>query len=390
VTAWRTVCCVDQRIARSAMKDVVKNAIDSYLAFWTRVVLRVRRPAIVGITGSVGKTTTKEIIAAVLSHPDAPSRVGRVRRSPENLNDNRGLPLAVLGYDDWLSRWQLATCMAAAPWRAFAAVVFGRCPDVFVLEYAASDHGDVPWLAKVAPPTVAVVTAIGPAHLERFGTVERIIREKGALVEAVPCDGLVVLGADNRNAAALDSRTDARVVKVPGSGRALSENAARVIGRHFGIPDMVIERALPVPLKVRGRLDVRALGEATLIDDSFNANPLSMELGLSTIAEHATLGQRKVVVLGDMRELGSEAPRYHREIGALGRAVADIVVGVGPLARNYEPHRWYATADDCAHDLSSWFRPGDLVYVKGSAAIELFRVVSALKRVVRDQNARSS
>lgn len=370
------------------MNDVIKNGVDTYLGFWARMVVRVRRPTIVGVTGSVGKTTTKETIAAVLSHPDARARVGRVRKSPENLNDNRGLPLVLLGYDDWVWNWRLAAAVAAAPWRALRLAVLGPYPDLLVLEYAASDHGDIPWLVRLAPPTVAVVTAIGPAHLEHFGTIDRLVQEKGALVEAIPRDGLAVLGLENAHASSLDRKTDARVVKVAGKGRALADNAARAVGRFFGVANAVIDRALPAGPTVRGRLDVRELGDLTLIDDSFNANPLSMELGLSTLAGHARVGQRKVAILGDMLELGRDSPRYHREIGEYARSVADVVVGVGALAKSYQPDRWYPTADACSVDLESLLCSGDLVFVKGSAGIELYRTVTGIKRVARERAVR--
>jgi UDP-N-acetylmuramoyl-tripeptide--D-alanyl-D-alanine ligase len=361
------------------MKDAIKNAIDTYLSLWVRLVLRSRRPRIVGVTGSVGKTTTKEIIAAVLSHPDARPYVGSVRKSPENLNDNRGLPLTILGYEDWLSRTQLVTSLAVAPLRAFWYATLGRFPDVLVLEYALSEHGDVPWLAALAPPTVAAVTAIGPAHLEHFGTIDRIIEEKGALVRAVPPAGLVVLGSENAGASAMESMSRAPVVKVRGQGRTLSDNVARTVSAYFGIPSSTADAALQCKPPVRGRFDRHDLGAITLFDDSFNANPLSMELGLRTFADQARGDGRKIAILGDMRELGPDAPDYHGEIAKCARSVADIVIGVGDLARYYEPDRWYRTAADCAAQLDALLHSGDAVFVKGSAALELSRVCSAVK-----------
>ncbi|MGH7414828.1 MAG: Mur ligase family protein [Candidatus Rokuibacteriota bacterium] len=265
------------------------------LFFWARLVLRCRRPCIVGITGTGGKTTTKEMIATVLMHPEARAVVGVVGKSPRNMNDNIGLPFAVLGHEDFdydtlVTGRQWLAQLCTLPFRALARATRARFPRILVLEYAASAPGDVPRLARLAPPTIAVVTAVGPGHLERFKTVERVAREKSALVRRVRPSGLVVLGADNPYASGMDRETQARVIKVPGRGRELSKGIARVVARELGLTDDLIARALHEFQGPRARSQMRRLGSLTVIDDSFNGNPLSMELGLDTLAETATPG----------------------------------------------------------------------------------------------------
>jgi UDP-N-acetylmuramoyl-tripeptide--D-alanyl-D-alanine ligase len=360
-------------------KRRVKDAIDAYLGFLARQVVRARRPRVVGVTGSVGKTTTKDVIAAVLSHPDAQPIVGNVLKTVQNLNNNRGLPLTVLGYRSWPSgRLDLTWRLCVAPFRAIKLALMGPYPDVLVLEYAAADDSDTPWLVGLVRPSVAVVTAIGPAHLDYFQTIERIAEAKGALVRGVDSTGLVVLAADNSYASAMSAWTAARVVRVTGRGRSLSENSARAVAAFLGVPDHTIEAALADKVVVRGRLDVQELPYITLIDDSFNASPLSMQLGLDTVAERDT-ASRKVAILGHMAELGAESVRYHQEIGAYARARADLIVGVGLHAPHYEPHHWFKTADECAAQLPALLERGDLVYVKGSHSVGLVRVVGAIK-----------
>ena len=365
--------------------DVVSSGIDAYFRFWARLVLRARRPRIVGITGSVGKTTTKEVIAATLAHPDARAVIGTVRKSPGNLNSRRAFPLVILGYDDrpgW--RGQVLRRMCSVPARALRLATFAAYPDVLVLEYAIGWGGDVAEQAAIAPPTVAVVTAIGPAHLEVFETVERIIEEKSPLVRAVPPSGLVILGQDNSHASAMDRYSRAPVVKVPGRGRTLSENAARAVAAYFGIPAAAVESALGEMRPIDGRLATRELESMTLIDDAYNANPLSMEFGLSVLPELAAPGQRKVAILGDMLELGPDAARYHREIAAHAHRAADVVVGVGTLAAEYQPHHWFATADECSDHLPDFIRRGDCVYLKGSHSMHLDRTASRLQQFAHE------
>jgi UDP-N-acetylmuramoyl-tripeptide--D-alanyl-D-alanine ligase len=372
----------------NSRKRRAKDGIDAYLGFFARLVVRARRPRVVGVTGSVGKTTTKDVIAAVLSHADARSCVGTVFKTFQNLNNNRGLPLTVLGYRNWPStRLELARRLLLAPFKAMKLALIGPYPDTLVLEYAAADDSDMSWLVSLVRPTVAVVTAIGPAHLDYFRTVERIAEAKGALVRGVDPHGLVVLAADNPYASGMDSLTSARVVKVAGRGRTLSENAARAVGAFLGVPPPAIETALAEKVVVRGRLDVQELKQITLVDDSFNASPLSMQLGLDTIAEWRTAG-RKVAILGHMAELGPESVRYHQEIGAYAHARADVVVGVGLHAPHYQPHHWFRTADECAAQLPALLMRGDLVYVKGSHSVGLVRVVSAIKHLCEEWNRR--
>jgi UDP-N-acetylmuramoyl-tripeptide--D-alanyl-D-alanine ligase len=367
------------------MKQLLERAVNLYLLFWARLVVRVRRPVIVGITGSVGKTSTTETIAAALSHPGAGAAVGEVRATPHNMNNTQGVPLVVLGYDRWpRSRGEFVRWLLAAPLRALWLATVRRYPKTMVLEFAAGPKGDIARTAALASPEVAVVTAIGPAHLEAFGSIERIAQEKSALVRQVPRRGLVVLGADNLQASQLDRLTRARVVKVGGRGRDFSENAARVIAGFLGVPSEAAERGLANRAPVPGRLNVIAAGAITVIDDSYNANPLSMQLGLDTLCARTP---RRVAILGDMKELGHQAERYHREIGEYARGRADLVVGVGDLARLYAADRWFATSDDCVAALPGVIAPGDTVLVKASRSLELDRVVRALKQLAADAAA---
>lgn len=372
---------------KSAVEWFVNRIAISCLFFWARLVLRCRRPYIVGVTGSAGKTTTKEMIASVLMHPEARPVVGVVGRSPRNMNDNIGLPFAVLGYEEFTYD-QVATGrqwlghLCRLPFRALALATWARFPKILVLEYAASTHGDVPRLARLAPPTIAVVTMVGPGHLKQFKTVERVAQEKSALVRRVRPSGLVVLGADSPHASGMDRETRARVIKVPGRGRELSKGIARVIARELGLADELITRALHEFEGPPGRLQMRRLGSLTVIDDSFNANPMSMELGLDTLVETATPGARRVAILGMMVGFGEEdGPEYHRAIGAYARRRADVVIGVGDLARDYQPDHWFEDSDTCAARLASLVEPGDCLLVKGSGPVRLHRVVRELERI---------
>src|SRR5688572_1152369 len=292
-----------------------------YLSLWAGWVLRAHKPRVVGITGSVGKTTTKEMIAAALMQPGAGAIIGRVRKTFGNMNNNVGLPLTVLGYDrfpkaflEWLK------LLIAVPFRSLQLVRSSDYPDVLVLEYAAGPDGSVPTLAHLARPTVAVVTAIGPSHLERFVTVEGVAEEKSALAKAVPASGLVVLGADTPGSAGMARLSAAPVRLVSGRGREFSAGVARVIGRYFGIPDESTERALGAALRVARSLEMVRFGPLTLIDDSFNANPLSMKYGLDMLNHVAKASERRVAVLWDMAELGASTAKYHAEIAEYARA----------------------------------------------------------------------
>jgi UDP-N-acetylmuramoyl-tripeptide--D-alanyl-D-alanine ligase len=121
------------------------------------------------------------------------------------------------------------------------------------------------------------------------------------------------------------------------------------------------------------------LDAITIIDDAFNANPLSMKLALDVLAESASPGQRRVAILGTMRELGSQTVMYHEEIGTYARSRADLILGVGEHAEHYSDRHVFPDSDACATALRDLLRPGDIVLIKGSAAVQLVRVVKALK-----------
>ncbi len=367
------------------MRLFLRKRLTRYLEFWVSFVLRRRRPCIVGITGSVGKTTTKEIVAAVMMHRDARAIVGPGRKTEGNRNTT--IPFALLFLETSREpksrlRW-LAYC-ALLPLRALALATVAPYPKIFVVEYATRRPGVLPRRVRVAPPTIAVVTAVGPAHLEHFESVEAIADEKGAVVRAVPPSGLVVLGRDNAHASDMERYARAPVVKVAGSGVEFAREAARVVGRHLGLPEPVVDRALAERVRIRGRLEDMEIGRITLINDAFNASPLSMKLALETLGQRAGPGRRRVAILGEMAELGPEAPRYHEEIAAFARERADVVIGVGELAGHYQPSRSFATSESCAESLPTILRDGDCVLVKGSHSVRMRCIVEKAEQLARE------
>jgi UDP-N-acetylmuramoyl-tripeptide--D-alanyl-D-alanine ligase len=372
---------------------------DTLTAFGELAAAWRRRFAVrvVGVTGSTGKTLAKEVVADVLATTHA------VLRNEGNLNSETGLPMTLLRLEP---RHELA-----------------------VLEMSMYTEGEIARLAEIALPEVGVVLAVHPTHLERAGSLEAIARAKSELPAALPHDGLAVLNADDARVAAmrdvtaaevrtfgLDSSAEVRAEEVvslglsgtlftlrtpwgtrrvrsgsPGRHLVHHALAAAAVAERFGVALDEVERALAAGSRAAHRMVVgETASGATLIDDSYNASPVSVLAALDFLAETPIRpGRRRLAVLGDMLELGPDEERLHREVGTQAAGQADGLLAVGPRARwMAEAARaaglgqvaTAADADEAAEVLERIFspQPGDLLLVKGSRGIELDRLVAAL------------
>lgn len=383
------------RFGRQAKRFVVDSILEpliplrrleSYLVYWAHLVFRLRRPFIIGITGSVGKSTTTAMVAAVLSHPDAERIVGPVGSTFGNMNDDVGLSATLLRFDyvfelpwDYPGRFALLFLL---PLRALR-VITGSYPKVMVLECGVGSTANLHRLVAIAPPDIAVVTRIGAAHLEKLGTLDGVVQEKSALVRAVSPSGLVILGQDHDYVKQFERAACAPVVKVSGHGVELSQNITRAVCRHMGVPDKIVDSALRDFKSPAGRLNRLVLDGMIVIDDTYNANPLSMKLGLDTLDQISGLENRRVAVLGWMGEMGVDAQRYHEEVGAYARNRADVLIGVGDLAKHYDPDHWFESSDTCADGIDRLLHINDCLLVKGSASARMGRVVTKLREITK-------
>lgn len=347
---------------------------------------------VIGVTGSVGKTTAKELIAGVLA------RGNRVLKTEANLNTEIGVPLTLLGLRPE--------------------------HEVAVLELAMYQPGDIQLLCEIARPDVGVVLNVGPVHMERAGSIGRIASAKAELVEALPPSGLAVLNADDPRVLAMERRTSARVVTFGLSERAsirassitsrgldgfsfqlvLSDGSSRPVecrqpGSHHVYPILAavavaIEHGTPIDdvvgtvesLRVDLRLTVRpGYGGATIIDDSYNASPDSMIAALNLLAE--TPG-RHIAVLGQMRELGAAEDDAHVRVGRHAARTSGMLVVVGDEARviaeaataaGHPDVQCFSAPDGAAAFIRGILSPGDHVLVKASRAVGLELLVETLQ-----------
>jgi UDP-N-acetylmuramoyl-tripeptide--D-alanyl-D-alanine ligase len=374
-------------------------ALQNLAAYW-----RAQMPAVaVGITGSVGKTTTKETIANVLAQRYV------TLRSQGNLNNEIGLPLTLLQLTPEYER--------------------------VVLEMGMYALGEIGRLCELARPAIGVVTNVGPTHLERMGTLERIAQAKAELVQALPpadAGGVAILNADDPLVAAMAPLTRAAVftygltegsdlwadeivseglegirfrfhrgqeafhVHLPLLGRHSVHTALR--GAAIGLVEGLSWTEIIAGLQeVQGQLRllvVPGLHETTLIDDTYNASPVSMLAALHLLEDIANATRRSVAVLGDMLELGSYEEEGHRVVGGRATQVVDKLVTVGPrgrwiaeeaLATGMSAADVYQTGDntEAIAALQELIRPGDLILVKGSRGMAMEAIVDALSRPQR-------
>ena len=336
---------------------------------------------VVGITGSTGKTSVKDICSSLLPL--------RVHASPENFNTEIGLPLAIL----------------AAP----------EDTEALVLEMGMRGLGQITELTEIAEPDVGVITNVGPVHMELLGSLEAIARAKAEIVAGLREGGTAVVPIDAgvldehlasapsvlrfgaggdvqaRDARRTPDGTEALVITPAGEQRfsfpfTEAHNldnalAAVAVGVALDLPlGEMAERAPGIVFsRLRGEL-VPLQGEAVLINDCYNANPVSMRAALDHLASVQTAG-RRLAVLGEMRELGPDAADYHREVGTHARASGvEHLIGVGEMAAAYEPDERVADAEAAAEALERVLGDGDTVLVKGSRAVGLEAVAERLAR----------
>lgn len=363
------------------------RALQTLAAKWRDEHCRCR---VVGVTGSVGKTTTTRLVAAVLA------RRWETRASPENFNNEIGLPLSVLRLEpgvEWLAQ-----------------------------EMAMYALGEIKLLASIARPEVGVVTNVGPTHLERLGTIERIAMAKSELVSSLPLHGLAVLNGDDRRVRSMAECTYAGRTVFYGLGQdnALWAEEPRVLGlegiavrMHWGADRVEVRLPLLGRHNVYAALAAAAVGlyagmswseiaagladrraqvrlcacpginGSTVLDDSYNASPASMIAALDLLSE---MQGRRVAVLGGMLELGSYSDEGHRLVGRRAAETADVLVTVGEMGRTIAEEAlssgMSAPCVLCAADneqavqlLEQLLTQGDFVLVKASHGIGLAEVV---------------
>ncbi|MFH1458320.1 MAG: UDP-N-acetylmuramoyl-tripeptide--D-alanyl-D-alanine ligase [Candidatus Omnitrophota bacterium] len=346
---------------------------------------------VIAVTGSNGKTTTKEMIFWVLS------RKFKVLKTSGTKNNQIGLPLTLLGLNN-------------------------AC-DLAVLEIGSNHFGEIGYLCRICQPDIGVITNIGPSHLEYFKNLEGVFREKMALIRELKKPGLAILNADDRFLKkvlhrahkrplalgfGIKNRSDFLATEIRALGQSLQFSvnqkyrftlrtlgyynihnalAAVACARIFGMsmPDAASRLATFVP--PQNRLQLLTLNNITFIDDTYNSNPLSLRQSLAVLKDSRAEG-RKIFVMGDMLELGRRAVHFHRQIGKEAARICDVFIAVGPLSK------WAALAARkeglkaqdvflCENNLEARdilykkVNPGseDLVLIKGSRAMMLEKIL---------------
>jgi UDP-N-acetylmuramoyl-tripeptide--D-alanyl-D-alanine ligase len=368
---------VDEARTRGAA-TLVPDDQEAALAALAMLVRSKSEAQVVAVVGSAGKTTTKDILAALCS-PHAPTIAAEM-----SLNNEIGLPLTVC-------RLEPETA-------------------ILVTEMGMRGLGQIAALCAIARPEIAVVPHIGPEHLELVGTVERVAQANAEAIAALPPGGAAVVPAHctelephlerddittrrfdpsdiERDQETTRFAVDGDVVELelPFTQRHHAVNALAALHAYaaLGLPlDRASTGASAIRLSPWRGQEEALQGGGLVINDAYNANPDSMRAALEHLAERAG-ENRRIAVLGEMAELGSDSGRYHLEISELAARLGVHVIGVGEPGRAYDPVEWVPGVAEAIEALRRMLRPGDVVLVKASRAVGLEGIPSEITNIAR-------
>ncbi len=409
------------------IKTFFKHIVVFIITLEARVVLYKYKHEIVAVTGRVGKTSTKDVTAAVLSHSFS------VRSAKKSFNSEIGVPLTILGCEN---AWNNI-------WRWFAIFIRGleliflknHYPNILVLEVGTDRPGDIKKIASWLHPDIVVFTAFPevPVHVEFFTSRAELIEEKKYVAHALKKNGVLILNADDRDVASLRERFPHTVITYGMAGDAdisLKDSSIEynMIGAPVGMRGAVCHKGQTFPLHIKGVLGkhlfysvlaafavgiakglsitagIQALQDfsfpagrgvilegvsgSVIVDDSYNASPVAVVSGLRTLQEVKTHG-RKIAVLGDMLELGKFSAEEHRKIGIQAKEVVEILVTVGIRSLFIEDaaagvgmnkgHLYhFENSIDAGKFLKGFVSEGDVVLVKGSQSVRMEKAVEQI------------
>ncbi|MDP2631709.1 MAG: Mur ligase family protein [Candidatus Uhrbacteria bacterium] len=409
------------------MKALVMKMIQNR----AKAILAKFKPKVIAITGSIGKTSTKEAIALVLKDEMS------VRVAKKNYNNEFGVPLTILGE---VSPGKSIMGWLGVLFRSYSIKSF---PDVLILEFGADHPGDIEALCELAPPSVGVITGLSNIHAEFFESSEALAEEKSQLAMCLPSDGIVVLNADDHRVSQMSRETKALVRTFGIKSDDISMSELRISTRRdeefdpgelFAITslDVMKSNSKVGELKLRnclgyapamaclaaitvadalgvsidfaitelnrefqpspGRLNpIAGIKGSLIIDDSYNAAPAAMINGLDIlkIFSPGEEQDRRIAALGSMAELGQYSDQEHRQIGFRVAEVADVFIAVGENMRiavesakeagmHSDSIEWFATSEEAGRYLDRFVQQGDIVYTKGSQSSRMEKVVKEL------------
>ena len=408
-----------------SMKSRKLKILESVLRLMATVVLKRHNPIVIGITGSVGKTSAKEAIHLVLS------KKFKVRKSEKNYNNEIGIPLTIIGAETG-GRSLFLWAGVFLKW-LYVIIFHVKYPQVIILELGIDRPGDMKYLASFVRPSIGVVTNVSSSHIEFFGSLEKIAREKGVLVENLPSNSFAILNADDPNVMEMEKRTRANVLTYGFSEAAMfradvivynyddnqkpdgisfkldhegsnipvrlrhilaphqiySALSAIALGTTFKINILDAAIALEEFRSPQGRMNLLpGIKNTHLIDDTYNASPVSTLAALEVLDKLGA--KRKIAVLGDMLELGEEAENGHRQVcKKVAEIDADIFVVVGKRMKKAAkevsnfgfPEKKVFVFDDpesAGRKVQEIMHEGDLVLVKGSQGMRMEKIVEEI------------
>ncbi len=394
---------------------MILKFIQAILARYARRVIGAYRPEIVGITGSVGKTSAKEAIAKVLaSH-------FKLRETYKNYNNELGLPLTILGQispgrslSGWLEVFKQARLLARGASSDY--------PECLILEMGIDHPGDMNYLVEIARPSRAVITKLGTAHLQFFKSLEELHAEKFKLAEALSEDGWIIYNADDDKLSSLVEKSTKRSIgfgfsegaEVRAEQASLVINGEGIVGQGFkliykgstipvilpsalgrpaiyaalaaaataatyDINGLDIANALREVKQPAGRMQlISGKNNSLIIDDSYNSSPDSVFEGLKALQEVPTEKKKRVwIIIGAMKELGDATKQSHLDVAKTAAEISDFVVAVGDEAKGVSK-LWFENSEQAADYLADKIEAGDLLYIKGSQAARMEKIVKRL------------